>query len=300
MLRHFTNGLLRAGSSSAKQQQIALGCQAIRFQSSTSYPSRDGGFTFEPKDEVLWIKFNRPKKYNAITREMYFDLTDTFRKVNGDKSIKAIVLTGNGDYYSSGNDLSNLTLAMQDEDGPRAGFTKSSKILYDFVDSLINLEKLLIAGVNGPALGISVTTLPLCDYVIASEKATFQTPFTALGQCPEACSSVTVPAIMGRTRASELLLLNMTWDAKRAKEYGFISEVVSQDNFHAHLEKLTKQIVASCYPNSMRVSKSLVLNQSTKKSLMEANKLECDEILELWLGEESLDAVQKFFNRLKK
>lgn len=271
----------------------------VRFQS-TNYPNSSDGLTIEPKDQVLWVRFNRPEKCNSITRQMYVDLSKTFKQVNGDDAIRAIVLTGNGDYYSSGNDLSNFVEATAHEGGPRVGLTKSRDILEDFVASLINLEKLLIAAVNGPAVGIPVTTLPLCDYVVASEKATFQTPFTALGQCPEAASSATFPAIMSRTRASELLLLNMVWDAKKAKDCGLVSEVIEHAKFAGFVNHLTKMIVTSCYPKSMIVSKSLLQSSSVKQKLLEANKLECDEILECWSGEECADAVQKFFKRSRK
>lgn len=273
-----------------------------RFQS-TDYSSKCDGIKVEPKNQILWVKFDRPEKFNAITKEMYDKITDTLTKVNNDSSVKAVVLTGSGDYYSSGNDLTNFVKAMQDEGGPRAGLTKSKNILHRFVDSFINLDKFLIAAVNGPALGIAVSTLPLCDYVVCTDNSTFQTPFTALGQCPEACSSVTFPKIMGQTRASELLMLNMTWDAKKAQNYGLVSEVVGQEQFNTQLEELLygkKGVVNTCYPRAMMASKALIRNSDFKKSLSEANKKECDEILELWLGEECADAVQKFFKRSKK
>lgn len=256
----------------------------------------------EPKDQVLWVRFNLPNKFNAISKEMYIQMTDTFTQVNKDETIKAIVLTGNGDYYSSGNDLNNFIRAMKDKDGFRAGLMKSKDILCRFVDSLINLEKFLIAAVNGPAVGIAVTTLPLCDYIIACDKATFQTPFTALGMCPEACSSFTIPQIMGQTRANELLLLNMTWDAKKAQNYGLVSDVVEHDKFYAHLNGLLygkRGLVNSCYSNSLKISKSLVRDAQIKQKLMEVNRKECDEIVELWYGEECADALQKFFKRPK-
>lgn len=298
MLRTITRGLLRLATESG-QQKFASSSSGVRFLS-TSYPTRGDGLTIEPKDQVLWIRFNRPKKFNAITRDMYLDLTDTFKSANGDKSIKAIVLTGTGDYYSSGNDLSNLTAALQHEDGPKAGMKLSADILYTFVESIINLEKFMIAAVNGPAVGIPVTTLPLFDYVIASDTATFHTPFTALGQCPEACSSVTFPSIMGRSRSSELLLLNMTWDANKAKNYGLVSDVIEHEKFSGFVDKFTAQIATNCYTNSLRVSKSLVMNPSLKQTLLDANRLECDHIVDMWLGDECADALQKFFKRSKK
>lgn len=258
------------------------------------------GLSVENKDCVLWVKFDRPTKFNAITREMYIGMTSAFNEANNDKTVRAIVLTGSGEYYSSGNDLTNFIKAMQDEGGPKVGLTKSKEILHNFVDSMINLDKLLIAAVNGPAVGIPVTTLPLCDYVIASDKATFQTPFTALGQCPEACSSYTIPKMLGTSRATELLLLNMSWTAQKAKNYGLVSDVIEHSSFYSHLDKLLKGIVHSTYPVSITESKKLIKDTVTKETLRRVNKHECEVILERWLSDECNDAVKKFFNRTKK
>lgn len=267
---------------------------------STGYQLTSDGLSIELKEQVLWVRFNRPDKYNAITASMYQDMTQIFTKVNKDVSVKALVLTGNGQYYSSGNDLSNFTVAMKDPEGPKAGLTKSKDVLVDFVDSLICLEKFMIAAVNGPAVGIPVTTLPLCDYVIASDKAIFNTPFTSLGQCPEACSSVTFPQLLGPARASELLMMNMTWDANKAERNGLVAKVVEHEKFYEHLDKVLDNIVKNCYPGSLTVSKSLIRSGKVKQMLLETNRKECATILECWLGPECMDAVQKFFNRSKK
>lgn len=271
-----------------------------RLQSS-SYGSSEG-LTVELREKVLWLRLDRPEKYNALTKEMYIGMSSIFEQVNHDNSVKALVLTGTGQYYSSGNDLSNLTLALKDEAGPKAGMEKSKNLLIRFVDSLINLEKLLIAVVNGPAVGIPVTTLGLCDHVIASDKATFHTPFTAIGQCPEACSSLIFPQMMGPTRANELLLLNRKWNATKALSCGLVSEVVEHDKLHSYVEDMLygKQgLVATCYPNSTRVCKSLVRSDDQRRKLSELNRKESETICELWLGEESIEAAQKFMSRSK-
>lgn len=290
-------------SSRLLSGQIPLNIKFPRYTHSVAYAPKCDGLQIENRDQVLWMKFDRPNKYNAITKEMYECISETFIQVNNDKSVKFVVLTGNGDYYSSGNDLANLKLAVQDEGGPKVGMTKSRNILFKFVSSLINSEKLLIAAVNGPAVGIPVTTLPLFDYVISSDKATFQSPFTSLGQCPEACASFTFPQIMGRSRASEILLLNMKWSALKAQSYGLVSEVVEHDKFHSHIEELLygkNGLTKTCYPNSLKASKSLMKDSQTKERLMQVNKQECDAILECWLSEECAEAIQKFFQRSKK
>lgn len=278
----------------AKHQQLAA---TIR-----PYSSKYDGLVVEPKNQILWIRFNRPEKLNAINGAMYTQIMETLKEANSDKSIKAAVLTGTGDYYSSGNDLSDFLRSLQTEPNPKAVFNKFKDVMVDFVDSLINFEKFLIAAVNGPAIGIPVTTLPLCDYVIASDKAIFQTPFTALGQCPEACSSLTFPKILGPSKASELLSLNMTWDAKKAHANGLVADVIEHEKFYPHLDELLygkRGIVSTCYPNSLRITKSLSRDPATKRELLATNRREADEIVDCWTGEECADALAKFSKRSK-
>lgn len=297
MFRNFCIRVLNQAQRAKKDLAITS-----LYRQSSSYQSV-AGLNVEARDKVLWLRLDRPEKYNALTREMYINLTSIFEQANHDKSIKALVLTGNGDYYSSGNDLSNLTTALQSKEGPQATLAQSRDILIRFVESLINLEKFLIAAVNGPAIGIAVTMLGLCDHVIASDRATFHTPFTALGQCPEACSSVLFPQIMGPIRASELLLFNRKWSAARAMSSNLVSDVVGHNQLYPHVEELLygKQgLVANCYPNSSIICKSLIRNKDVKSMLSEVSRKESENLLKLWLSEESVEASKKFMSRSKK
>ena len=110
---------------------------------------------------------------------------------SSDQETKIVALTGAGDYFSSGNDLTNFTdPSHKDMDDAIA---KGSKTFKEFVDSLIKCPKILIALVNGPAVGIMVTSLGLFDIVYASTSATFVTPFSKLAQSLEGSSSFTFP-----------------------------------------------------------------------------------------------------------
>jgi Delta3-Delta2-enoyl-CoA isomerase len=130
------------------------------------------------------ITLNKSNKKNAFSKIMYHELDTALRMLSTEDDVKLIMLTGSGDYYSSGNDLSNFSEIMH----PLTIAKQSREICYSFVDSFISCKKPIVVAVNGPAFGIAVTTLGLCDKVFASSAATFKTPFAELGQVGEYCS----------------------------------------------------------------------------------------------------------------
>ena len=134
--------------------------------------------SYSQNHKLATIILNKPKKKNAFSKVMYNELDRTLRKLSTEDKVRVILLTGSGDYYSSGNDLSNFSEIMH----PLTIAKQSREICYSFVDSFICCTKPIIVAVNGPAYGIAVTTLGLCDKVFASDTATFKTPFAELGQ----------------------------------------------------------------------------------------------------------------------
>ena len=99
----------------------------------------------------------------------------------------------------------------------------------NFIDAFIDLEKPLIAVVNGHAVGILVTTLGLCDFVIATNDATFHAPFGSTAQTPEGCSSYTFPRILGTSVANKMLLFNYKLTAQEALTHGLIGKLNSKN-----------------------------------------------------------------------
>ncbi|KAG8133281.1 putative Peroxisomal 32-trans-enoyl-CoA isomerase-like protein, partial [Naja naja] len=142
----------------------------------------------------------------------------------------------------------------------------------------------LIAVVNGPAVGISVTLLGLFDIVYATDQATFHTPFSNLGQSPEGCSSYTFPKIMGLTKATEMLLFNKKLTAAEACSQGLVAEVFPDSTFQKE---------------TLAVSKQLIRNME-KEKLYEVNSQECECLMERWLSEECMQAVMSFMQKKSK
>ncbi len=197
---------------------------------------------------VASIRFNRPEKKNAITLEMYADFAQAMANANADSDVRAVLITGVGDAFTAGNDISNFREQTGREEGGGA---------QQFMLSILNAEKPLIAAVNGLAIGVGATMLLHCDLVYASDQAKIKLPFVSLGLCSEFASSLTLPAVMGLQRASELLLLGDAIDARKAKEYGFVNEVVQADQLLA-VALATAERIAAQPPESVRATREFL------------------------------------------
>ena len=181
---------------------------------------------------ILLVSFDRPHVKNAINVDVFEDMIDVLHWSAKDDSISALVLTGTGSYFSSGADLKAFSLKVGPS-GRQTLHTPTGR----YMMAVIAYPKILAAAVNGPAVGVGVTTLMHCDLVYCSSTATFWTPFTRLALVPEFCSSQTFFESMGLAKANELLLLGKKIDAKTAVEWNVCSRIVhdidaSGDPYH--------------------------------------------------------------------
>jgi enoyl-CoA hydratase/carnithine racemase len=197
---------------------------------------------------VATIRFNRPEKKNAITLEMYVEFTNALAKTNADADVRAVLITGAGDAFTSGNDIANFRERTGREDGGAAE---------QFMLSIVNSEKPLVAAVNGVAIGVGATMLLHCDLVYASHNATIKLPFVSLGICSEFASSLTLPGVMGMQRATEMLLLGEAIDAQKAREFGFVNAVYQSDQLHEAALSAAKRI-AQQPPESVRATRAFL------------------------------------------
>jgi enoyl-CoA hydratase/carnithine racemase len=170
---------------------------------------------------VLTLTIDRLHKKNAITAPMYAALALAIADAGEDADIGAILIQGQPGVFSAGNDIAEFM-----------AFATSGSLgeeVLAFLQSLAICGKPLVAGVDGLAIGVGVTMLFHCDYVVASDRSTFQTPFVNLGLVPEAASSLLAPRLMGHHRAFEMLAMGRKFDAARARECGFVNEIVSAE-----------------------------------------------------------------------
>jgi enoyl-CoA hydratase/carnithine racemase len=197
---------------------------------------------------VLEIRLNRPEKKNALTRAMYDAMADAFAQVDADPTLRAALLTGTGDTFTSGNDIGDFQARAANN---------AQRSASRFLPTISSMRKPLIAAVNGPAIGVGTTMLMHCDLIVAAQSARFVMPFTSLGLVPEAASSLLFPRLLGYQRASALLLLGEPLDAHTAYEWGFVNRVVDD----AALMKTAREVahrLASLPPQAVRLTKQLI------------------------------------------
>lgn len=181
---------------------------------------------------VLTLTINRPAKRNALTVAMYAALADAINAANADPDVRVIVLTGAGGSFSAGNDLGDFIAAS----GSAHGRAEDQPVR-QFQEAVLASTAVLIAAVDGPAVGIGATVLLHCDLVYATERSYLQLPFVNLGLVPEFGSSAVLPQRIGRARAAEILLFGERFSAATAREAGLVNTVVPDaDALKAHVD----------------------------------------------------------------
>ena len=173
------------------------------------------GIVVTDRPGVREVVLDRPAKRNALTRAMYRALGDALAGAPA-SGARAIWLHGSTECFTAGNDLGDFADAVPGE----------RSAAWEFLEALIACDVPIVAAVNGAAVGVGTTMLLHCDLVYCSVGARFQLPFVNLGLCPEAASSLLLPARAGALRAAELLLLGDPFDAAAARDAGIVNAVL--------------------------------------------------------------------------
>ena len=241
----------------------------------------------EREEGVLRVCIHRPDKKNALTLTMYAALTVALNEANQDAAIRAVVLTGSGDSFSSGNDIADFLAA------PPAG---EDSPVFQFLAALRQFDKPLIAAVNGLAVGIGVTMLLHCDLIYARAGITLVMPFVNLGLCPEGGSSLLLPRLIGYPRAAELLLLGEPFGAEQALEWGLINGIGADADATLELALSKAQRLARQPAAAVRMAKRL-LKRNEAETLRETIALEGRHFIELLNSPEAAAALRAFVER---
>jgi enoyl-CoA hydratase/carnithine racemase len=220
-------------------------------------------------DGILTIVLDRPNKKNALSKDMYRDITGALERARKDEEIRVVVLQGSDTCFSAGNDLADF-----EERDPGE---KSPGIM--MLETLAMFEKPIIAAVAGMAIGIGVTTLLHCDLVYAEPGTRFRMPFVQLGVCPEGASTLLIPLHAGHQRAARLMLTGDFFSTQDAMDAGIVSEQVPVTELFDHAQATASKL-AGMPQRALRESKRL-MKLHLKKAVMESIETESQVFNEL-------------------
>jgi len=241
---------------------------------------------FEVDGGIGVLTLNRPHALNAVHDFLYVLATEKLMVARKDVGVKLVIITGAGKAFCAGADL-------QAGFDPMKGPLKTGKGSYrdpvgEFMTTVIEFPKPLVAAVNGAAVGIGSTIIPHCDVAFATPNAFFFTPFTQLAVCPEFCSSITFPAILGRSLANEMLLFGRRLSAEEALKAGLISRVLPKENFLDNVKKILQPAVhAYNSGRSFRIFKALQKDEAYISKMREIHVKEMALLDERSIGEDS-------------
>ena len=191
----------------------------------------------ERKDGIGTLTLNRPEKLNAINRKMTEELNSAMLEIAKDTGVRALVVTGAGRGFCSGADVGDMAQAAAPIEN-----RYWTQMMHKTILGLTDLEKPVIAKVNGVAVGIGCSLALSADIVIASENAKFSLIFSRLGLIPDGGSLFHLPRLVGPAKAKELIFTAKMVDAKEAERIGLISKAVPADELDNEVNMLAKQL----------------------------------------------------------
>ena len=244
----------------------------------------------EKKDHLWIVTFNRPERMNALHSPAHKELDKIFNNFQEDEEAWVAIVTGAGDRaFSAGNDLKYQAEggSMERVESGFAGLT-----------SRYNLNKPLIAAVNGVAMGGGFEIALACDLIIASENASFALPEPKVGLAALAGGMHRLPRQIGLKRAMGMMLTGRTVLADEGKELGFVNEVVPQNELLAKAEEWAKMIM-ECSPVSIRTTKNVAINGLNYSSIEDAMNQKYESVNTLFNSQDFIEGPLAFSQKRK-
>ncbi len=185
-------------------------------------------YEHDAETSVATITLNRPERLNALTFDVYAELRDTFRALDSEPGVRAIVITGAGRAFCSGGDVNDIIGVLFDRD--REGLLEFTRMTCDLILAIRQCRRPVVAALNGTVAGAGAVIASACDVRIASDKAKIAFLFTKVGLSgADMGIAWLLPRIVGFGRATELLMTGDFIDAQRAYDIGLYNRVVTTE-----------------------------------------------------------------------
>jgi enoyl-CoA hydratase len=247
---------------------------------------------YEKSEGIVTITLNRPEALNAFNREVIEEILKALEDIKADENIRVVILTGAGEKaFSAGADVK----AMKGMDALKA--RELSLMGEKLCNALENLEKPVIAAINGYALGGGLEVAMACDIRIAAENARMGQTEINIGLIPGWGGTQRLPRLIGKTKAKELIFTGKIIDAKTAEQLGIVNMVVPADKLKEAVHQFALEL-ASKAPVALKVAKSLI-NKGSEISLDAAIALEREGFGVVASTEDLQEGVSAFIEKRK-
>ena len=243
---------------------------------------------YNVSDRIATVTLNRPDAMNATTDEMYHELQALLGVIAADSNVSCVILTGAGRGFCAGADLK----ARKDDATPLERRARHRWILKDILEPLFRLEKPVIAAVNGAAAGAGFNIALACDFIVASEQASFIQAFARVGLVPDLGGLYLLGRVIGINKAKELCFTARKVLADEAKALGIVNHVVPHDQLLAEARAIAVKISAGS-PTAIGMTKTL-LNKSSNSTLDQMLEYESYAQTVAYLTPEYEEGVQAF------
>lgn len=242
---------------------------------------------FDVSDRIATVTLNRPDAMNSTTDELYTELNDCLGRIAADSGISCVILTGAGRGFCAGADLK-----ARREMTPLQSRARHRWILKDVLAPLYNLEKPVIAAVNGAAAGAGFNIALACDFIVASEQASFIQAFAKVGLVPDLGGLYLLSRVVGLNVAKELCFTARKVLPDEAKALGIVNHVVPHDQLLPKAREIAATIAATS-PTATSMTKSL-LNRSSNATMDEMLEYESFAQTVAYLTPEYKEGVMAF------
>lgn len=245
----------------------------------------------ETDGKIGIVKINRPDVLNAVNIETILEIEEAVKEFNDNKDILVIIITGEGKSFVSGSDISRLA----EMDSLKA--REYSQIGQRVLSYIENIEKPVIAAVNGYALGSGCELAMACDIRIASEKAKFGQPEVKLGLIPGHAGTQRLARYVGVGKAKELIFTGDLIDAQEAMRIGLVNKVVAPDKIIEEAKNIAHKIIGVGH-TAVRLAKT-VINRGIDANLTTASSYEMEAFSILFSTDEAKEGMNAFLEKRK-
>ena len=240
---------------------------------------------------IIRLVLNDSKRKNALSNEMIDTIKNEISKISDDKSVNVIIISANGNVFSSGHNLKEITDLRKKNESAYSYFLKLFNSCSDLMQLIVNCPKPVIAEVNGVATAAGCQLVASCDLAIASSKSKFATPGVDIGLF---CSTpmVAISRNVSPKDAMKMLLTGDMIDASEAKRISLINDCVEEDELTDHVFNLAKKISKKS-SNVIQSGKKAFYSQ-LNKNLSDAYKYTSKIMAEDVLKEDAIEGINAF------